>query len=130
MAMAVPAIMIGLSAAQTAQSVSAASKQRKLSRAKTGLDLAQVERENQEQLAQGLARQAVVGGAAGVAPSSGSLMRQALSARRAAERGILSARGRAELEDAGSRLDYNNRVVGSLINFGESAVRQIGTMAK
>ena len=114
-------LSFGLAAAQTAQSVSAASKQRRLARAGTRLDLVRSERQNQEQLAQGLARQSVMGAARGVSPSSGSLMRQALAARRTAERGMLSARAEAGLRDASSDLAYNTRVVGSLVNFGESA---------
>lgn len=116
-------IGLGLAAAQTAQGLSAASAQRRLVRARNRLDQAQVERQTQEQLAQGLARQAVTGAARGVSTSSGSLMRQAMAARRAAERGILAARGRTALADAGGDLDYNSSVVGSLVNFGQSATR-------
>lgn len=113
---------LGLSALSSAQQASAASATRRVSRARTRLDLARRDREGQQQLARTLARQNVEGGAQGIAASSGSLMRQAMAARRAVRRISGLARGAASLEDSVADQRARSRTVGSLINFGRAGV--------
>ncbi len=113
---------LGLSALSSAQQASAASATRRVSRARTRLDLARSDREGQQQLARTLARQNVEGGAQGIAASSGSLMRQAMAARRAVRRSSGLARGAASLEDSVADQRARSRTVGSLINFGRAGV--------
>jgi|GEM_PF-4335416 len=113
---------LGLSALSSAQQASAASATRRVSRARTRLDLARSEREGQQQLARTLARQNVRGGAQGITASSGSLMRQAMAARRAVRRSSGLARGAASLEDSIADQRARSRTFGSLINFGRAGV--------
>lgn len=114
--------LLALSGLAASQQASAASATRKISRARTRLDLASKQRENQQELAQGLARQNVAGGARGVSASSGSLMRQAMAARRSIRRGNGLARASAALNDAEANQRARSRTIGSLINFGRAGV--------
>lgn len=115
-------VTLGLAALSTAQQASAASATRRVSRARTRLDLARSDREGKQQLAQTLARQNVRGGAQGISAASGSLMRQAMAARRAVRRSSGLARGAASLEDAVADQRARSRTLGSLINFGRTGV--------
>lgn len=115
-------VTLGLAALSTAQQASAASATRRVSRARTRLDLARSDREGQQQLAQTLARQNVRGGAQGFSAASGSLMRQAMAARRAVRRNSGLARGAASLEDSTADQRARSRTIGSLINFGRAGV--------
>ncbi len=116
-------VALGLSGLASSQQASAASATRKFSRARSRLDLARAERENQQQLAQGLASQNVAAGARGVSASSGSLMRQAMAARRAARRGSGLARAATAIDDAAADQRARSQIVGSLIDFGRAGVR-------
>lgn len=112
-------VLSGLAASQQA---SAASATRKITRARTRLDLASKQRENQQELAQGLARQNVAGGARGVSISSGSLMRQAMAARRSTRRGNNLARASAAIDEAQASQRARSQTLGSLIDFGRAGV--------
>ncbi len=116
-------VALGLSGLAASQKASAASATRKLSRSRTRLDLARAEHDNQQKLAQELARQNVVGGARGVATSSGSLMRKAMAARRAVRRGNVQARATAALDDTAADQRARSQTTGSLIDFGRAGVR-------
>ena len=116
-------VALGLSALSTAQQASAASATRRVSRARNRLDLAQKERTGQEQLARTLARQNVQGGSRGISTSSGSLMRQAMAARRAVRRSTGLARSAADLDNAIADQRARGRTLGSLIDFGRAGVR-------
>jgi hypothetical protein len=116
-------VALGLSALSTARQASAASATRRVSRVRTRLDLAQRERSGQEELARSLARQNVRGGAQGVSVSSGSLMRQAMAARRAVRRSSGLARSLASLDDAVADRRARTRTLNSLIDFGRAGVR-------
>lgn len=113
---------LGLSALSTAQQASAASATRRVSRTRTRLDLARSDRDGQHQLAQTLARQNVRGAAQGASVASGSLMRQAMAARRAVRRSSGLARQAASLEDSLADQRARSRTLGSLINFGRAGV--------
>lgn len=113
---------LGLTALSSAQQASAASATRRVSRARTRLDLARSDREGQQQLAQTLARQNVQGGARGISASSGSLMRQAMAARRAVRRRSGLARGAAALENSIADQRARSRTFDSLIDFGRAGV--------
>ncbi|MDF1719598.1 MAG: hypothetical protein P1U65_02890 [Minwuia sp.] len=116
------AALLSLSGIAASQQMSAASATRKLSRARSRLELASKERDNQQQLAQNLARQNVVGGARGVSASSGSLMRQAMAARRAIRRGNSLARASTAIGDAQADQRARAHTIGSLIDFGRAGV--------
>lgn len=113
---------LGLSALSTARQASAASATRRVSRARTRLDLARSDRDGQQQLARTLARQNVRGAAQGTSVASGSLMRQAMAARRAVRRSSSLARRAASLEDSLADQRARSRTLGSLINFGRAGV--------
>lgn len=115
-------VTLGLAALSTAQQASAASATRRVSRARTRLDLARSDREGQQQLAQTLAGQNVRGGAQGISAASGSLMRQAMAARRAVRRSSGLARGAASLENSTADQRARSRTFGSLIDFGRAGV--------
>ncbi|MDF1735409.1 MAG: hypothetical protein P1U37_09010 [Minwuia sp.] len=116
-------VALGLSAFSTAQQASAASATRRVARARTRLDLARSARDGQQQLARTLARQNVQGGAQGINASSGSLMRQAMAARRVVRRSNGFARGAASLDDTVADQQARSRVFGSLISFGRAGRR-------
>ena len=113
MGQAAPIAMIGLSALGTANSISQANAGKKLSQARTRLQLAQAKREEAEQLAQGLARQNVVAGARGIATSTGSQMQQALAASRAAARGVRFAGASAAAATIGRCFAHLGRAAGA-----------------
>lgn len=119
-----PIAMIGLSALGTANSISQANARKKLSQARTRLDLARAKREEASGLAQGLARQNVVAGARGVAVSTGSQMRQALAASRQSVRNVGLARAGASLANTESSLRARNAATNSLLSFGETVAKQ------
>lgn len=114
--------LLALSGLAASQQASAASATRKITRARTRLDLASKQRENQQQLAQSLARQNVAGAARGVSVSSGSLMRQAMAARRSIRRGNNLARASAAIDEAQASQRARSQTIGSLIDFGRAGV--------
>lgn len=119
-----PIAMIGLSALGTANSISQANASKKLSQARTRLQLAQAKRDEAEQLAQGLARQNVVAGARGVSASTGSQMRQALAASRLSARNVALASAGAAAANAESSLRARNATTQSLLSFGETLAKR------
>jgi len=116
-------VALGLTALASAQEASAASATRKVARAQTRLDLARTERGGQQQLAETLARQNVRGGAQGISTSGGSLMRQAMAARRAVRRGNGLARGAAALQNTAADQRQQSEVTRSLIDFGRAGLQ-------
>lgn len=112
--------LVGMSGLGAANRIGAANAQKKLGRAQSRLELAKARRDEEEKLARGLARLRVVAGARGVSASSGSLMRQALAADRAARRRIGLAAGKAALSDASGALRANRRRNDALISFGNT----------
>lgn len=120
--------MVGLSGLNAANQIGAANARKKLGRAQTRLELAKTKREEEEKLARGLARQQVVAGARGVSASSGSLMRQALAADRAARRRIGLAAGSASLSNASEAIRARHRRNAALISFGQSFARRAPTI--
>ncbi|WP_417513775.1 hypothetical protein [Minwuia sp.] len=115
---------MGLSGLQTANSISSAKQQQRLSRSKSRLELARQKRDSAENLARGLAKQNVVGSARGVATTSGSLMRQALTASRAARRNVGLATGLSELENASAAVRTRAGINKALISFGDTLAEQ------
>ena len=119
-----PIALIGLSGLQAANSISSAKTQQRLSNSKNRLELAKQKRDTAEDLARGLAQQNVVGSARGVATTSGSLMRQALTASRAARRNVGIASGVNSLANADASFTARSATNSALLSFGNTFAEQ------